>query len=209
LDAAMKIGVVADTHHPEFLDALPAGLFDALEGVDLILHAGDVGGRETLERLAEIAPVEAVRGDHDGDLAELPKRRVIEAGGRRIGIIHGNRNRLLEEPVTFVGTVSLGYLWPTPGLDGWLRRRFPNAEVIVYGHTHAPRLRRRNGVLLFNPGAVYQVTAVTARQRLARHPNWFEWSWLQVVRHRRRHPPPSVGILALDEKGVRASIVPL
>jgi len=205
----MRIGVVADTHHPEFLDRLPERLFDTFKGVDLILHAGDVGGRETLERLALLAPVQAVRGDHDRSLPELPRERVLEAEGRRIAVVHGNRSRLIEEPVTFVGTVSLGYLWPAPGLDGWLRARFPDADVIVHGHTHEPRLRRLEGTLIFNPGAVYQVTPAAARARLQGHPGWFEWSWLQVVRHRRRHPEPSVGILDLDEKGVRASIVPL
>src|ERR671937_2440826 len=111
----MRIGVVADTHHPEFLDALPAKLFEVFEGVELILHAGDVGGRETLERLSAIAPVQAVRGDHDPALTDLPRERIVEAGGRRIAIIHGNRSRLIEEPLTFVGTVSLGYTWPAPG----------------------------------------------------------------------------------------------
>jgi len=205
----MRIGVVADTHCPEYLDRLPDALFAALDGVDLILHAGDIGGRETLQRLADVAPVQAVRGDHDGQLTDLPATRLIEAGGRRIGLIHGNRSRFVEEPVTFLGTVTLGYAWPAPGLDRWLRARFPQADVIVYGHTHAPRLRRQDGVLLFNPGAVYQVTPAAARERLRRHPDWFEWSWLQVVRHRRRHPSPSLGILDLDAKGVRASIVPL
>jgi putative phosphoesterase len=205
----MRIGVVADTHHPEFLPDLPERLFELLEGVELILHAGDVGGRETLERLARIAPVQAVRGDHDRGLTELPSERVLEADGRRIALVHGNRTRLIEEPVTFVGTVTLGYLWPTPGLDRWLRARFPDADVIVHGHTHEPRLRRVGGTVIFNPGAVYQVTPAAARARLERRPGWFEWSWLQVVRHRRRHPDPSVGILDLDAKGVRASIIPL
>jgi putative phosphoesterase len=205
----MRIGVLADTHHPEFLESLPHRLFEVFEGVELILHAGDVGGRETLERLARIAPVHAVRGDHDRGLTDLPRERLLEASGRRIAVIHGNRTRLIEEPVTFVGAVSLGYIWLTPGLDRWLRARFPDADVIVYGHTHAPKLRRTNGTLIFNPGAVYQVTPAEARARLKRGPGWFEWSWLQVARHRRRHPEPSVGILDLDSKGVRASIVPL
>jgi putative phosphoesterase len=205
----MRIGVIADTHHPEFLDELPERLFEVFEGADLILHAGDVGGRETLEQLSRLAPVEAVRGDHDRRLGELPRERLIEAEGRRLALIHGNRTRLIEEPATFVGTVSLGYLWPQPGLDRWLRRRFPAADVIVHGHTHEPRLRTLEGTLIFNPGAVYQVTPAAARARLDRRPGWFEWSWLQVARHRRRHPGPSVGILDIDDKGVRASIVPL
>ena len=205
----MRIGVLADTHHPEFLDRLPDRLYELFEGVQLILHAGDVGGRETLDRLERLAPVQAVRGDHDPGLTDLPRERLLDAEGRRIALIHGNRTRFIEEPITFIGAVSLGYLWPAPGLDRWLRARFPDADVIVHGHTHEPRVRRLGGTLIFNPGAVYQVTPAAARVRLQRGPGWFEWSWLQVVRHRRRHPEPSVGILDLDSKGVRASIIPL
>src|SRR5205823_3119708 len=103
--AAMRIGVIADTHCPEFLDQLPATVFEKLRGVDLILHAGDVGGEQTLDRLRELAPVEAVRGDHDGKLGRLPLRRLVEVGGHRIAVVHGNRSRLLEEPITFVATL--------------------------------------------------------------------------------------------------------
>src|SRR5207237_9063949 len=108
---AMRIGVIADTHCPEFLDELPTGVFEKLRGVDLILHAGDVGDHQTLERLRELAPVEAVRGDHDAKLRGLPLRRLVEVGGRRIAVIHGNRSRLLEEPITLVATLTLGMGW--------------------------------------------------------------------------------------------------
>lgn len=205
----MRIGVVADTHCPEFLDELPASLFERLRGVDLILHAGDVGGPETLERLRQVAPVEAVRGDHDPLLQDLPLTREIEVAGRRIGIVHGNRTRLLEEPVTFISTLALGYWFPTPGLIGALRRRFPRADVIVYGHTHEARAEVRDGALMFNPGAVYQVNREAVRKRLARRPGWFEWSWLQVMRYRRRAPRPTVGILELDEGPPIVRVLPL
>lgn len=204
-----RIGVVADTHCPEFLPALPAGLARALAGVDLIIHAGDVGGFQTLRELERIAPVAAVRGDHDANLPHLPVSRMLRVGGRRLAVIHGNRSHLVEEPVTFVGTVTLGYVWPTPGLHGWLRSQFPTADVIVYGHTHAAAQSLRDGQLVFNPGAVYQVSREEARARLARGPGWFEWSWLQVMRHRRRFPQPTVGILELNDDGVMASVVPL
>src|SRR4030081_3285587 len=112
----IRIGVVADTHCPEFLDELPDELLEGLRGVDLILHAGDVGGSSTLERLREIAPVAAVRGDHDGGMTELPPCREVAVGGRRIVIVHGNRTRLIEEPATLLGTLSLGTLWVARGL---------------------------------------------------------------------------------------------
>ena len=204
-----RVGVIADTHCPEYLDSLPPALFDRLAGVDLILHAGDVGSLDTIRQLERIAPVHAVRGDHDGGLDQLPRELTIEVGGRRLTAVHGNRSRLLEEPVTLVGTVSLGYLWPKPGLHRHLVHRFPDSDVIVYGHTHAAAIQRLGSKLLFNPGAVYQVTPEAARRRLERGPGWFEWSWLQVARHRRRLPLASVGVLEISKAGVTALVMPL
>lgn len=195
---AVLIGVVADTHCPEHIDELPASLFERLRGVDLILHAGDVGGYETLDRLRELAPVEAVRGDHDAELTDLPLQRELELAGHRVALVHGNRSRLIEEPVTFVGTVSLGYLWPTPGMSAVLRRRFPRADLIIHGHTHMPRVDSGPGAVVLNPGAVSQTDQEAALRRLARGPGWFEWSWLQVMRHRRRVPPPTVATVELE-----------
>jgi putative phosphoesterase len=194
--------VIADTHSPEFLDEVPPAALEQLRGVDLILHAGDVGGpggEATLARLRELAPVEAVRGDHDRGLPWLPLRRQLEVGGRRVAIIHGNRTRLLEEPITFIGTISLGRVGLRSGWPRWLRGQFPDADVIVYGHTHRARLDWVSGALIFNPGAVYQVTPDQVRRRLARRPNWFEWCWLQVIRHRRDQPAPSVGIIEIGD----------
>jgi uncharacterized protein len=205
----IRVGVVADTHCPEFLDRLPDQLFERLRGVDLIIHAGDVagpGGEETLRRLGEIAPVEAVRGDHDVALTGLPLSRELTIAGKRIAIVHSNRTRLIEEPVTFLGTITLGRLWPNPGHRRWLRRQFPEADVIIYGHTHVAAAEELDGALLFNPGAIYVVTEQEVQRRLDRGPNWFEWCWLQVIRHRRDGPWASVGTLEFDERGVRATI---
>ena len=70
-----RIGVVADSHVGEYLDALPAELFAALHGCDLVLHAGDISRPWVLDELARIAPVVAVRGDHDQlDGLELPRQ---------------------------------------------------------------------------------------------------------------------------------------
>jgi putative phosphoesterase len=205
--ATIRVGVVSDTHCPEFLDRLPPRVGELLAGVDLILHAGDISSLETLAELGRIAPVEAVHGDHDRGL-DLPSRRVIEVGGRRIGIVHGNRSHLIEEPATLTGTLTLGLWWPKAGLYRWLRAAFPDADAIVYGHTHLADVRRQRGVLLFNPGAVYQVTPAEAQRRLRQSPGWFEWSWLQVIRHRQLTPPPSVGILEIRPGGIAASILP-
>lgn len=200
---------MADTHCPEFLDELPAALLEGLHGVDLILHAGDVGGPSTLARLREVAPVEAVRGDHDGTMPELPLCLVVAAGGRRLVVVHGNRTRLIEEPATLLGTLSLGTVWVAAGLPGHLKRLHPDADVILYGHTHKARTDLVGGTLVFNPGAVYQVTEAEARRRLARRPGWFEWTWLQVIRHRMDRPVPSYGVLEVGPDGVRARVYPL
>lgn len=194
-----RIGVVADTHCPEFVERLPDRMATVFRGVDLIIHAGDVDGPSTLDELERIAPVEAVRGDHDRELVALPLNREVVIEGKRIVITHGHRSRWLEEPQTVLWTISLGYFHPHAGLPRTLRRRFPNADVIVYGHTHRPRIETIDGALLFNPGGVHQWNPVTARRRLEQKPGWFEWCWLQVARHLRQYPKPSVGILEFTE----------
>lgn len=205
----MRVGVVSDTHSPEFLDKLPARLFEVLEGVDLILHAGDVNSEETLAALGRLAPVQAVRGDHDGSLVNLPPLREVTVEGKRIVVVHGQRSRWLEEPNTLLWTLSLGYFRPHRGLPRALRRRFPHADAIVYGHTHRPRAETIDGVLLFNPGGVHQWSPATARKRLTQNPAWFEWCWLQVARHLRRYEKPSVGILEVGSAQIVARVIEL
>ena len=203
------VGVIADTHCPEFLPELPPRIFEVFGGVDLILHAGDINARSTLDALAGIAPVEAVRGDHDRELADLPRVRELVIGDKRIVLVHGERSRWIEEPHTLLWTLSLGWFRPHSDLPASLRRRFPDADVIVYGHTHRSDARSIHGALVFNPGGVHQWNAVTARARLARHPGWFEWCWLQVARHLKRVEPPTVGLLEVSERGVMPRIVGL
>ena len=204
-----RVGVVADTHCPEFLDRLPDRIYEALLGVDLILHAGDISAPETIAALERIAPVEAVRGDHDEDLTSLPLSREFTIEGRRIVLVHGNRSRWVEEPQTLLWTLSLGYLHPNESLPKFLRRRFPDADAIVFGHTHRAHVETRGGALLFNPGGVHQWNPRTAMQRLARGPGWFEWCWLQVARHMQRYPRPSVGILEVSSTAIVPKIVEL
>jgi putative phosphoesterase len=204
-----RVGVIADTHCPEFIDRLPDGVAAALAGCALIVHAGDVNAQSTLDELARIAPVEAVRGDHDRLLTSLPPTRELSVEGRRIVVMHGNRSRWIEEPSTLVWTLSLGFFQPLRGLPRSLRRRFPDADVIVYGHTHRARVETIDGVMLFNPGGVHQWNPVTTKRRLAERPWWFEWCWLQVARHMRRFQQPSVGVLEIDAGEIRAKVIPL
>jgi hypothetical protein len=90
-----------------------------------------------------------------------------------------------------------------------LRRRFPDADAIVFGHTHRPHAETIDGVLLFNPGGVHQWNPTTVSRRLTQHPGWFEWCWLQVARHLRRFESPSVGILAVGPEGIVPSVIKL
>ena len=204
-----RIGVVADTHCPEFLERLPDRIFEVFRGVDLIVHAGDINQEETIAALRRIAPVEAVRGDHDSALANLPASREIVVEGKRVVIVHGHRGRWLEEPETLLWTLSLGYLHPHAGLPRALLRRFPGADAIVFGHLHRPYSRTFGRTLLFNPGGVHQWNPTTARRRLNQHPGWFEWCWLQVARHLRHFPAPSVGILEVGNSGITPTVIKL
>jgi putative phosphoesterase len=122
------IGLVSDTH-----GLVRPDIFSALEGVELILHAGDVGGFEVLAELATIAPVEAVLGNTDlpGALG-LSESLEREIDGIRLHVSHGHE----------VGR-------PTPER---LLAAYPH-DVIVYGHTHRQLITRAGGRLVINPGA--------------------------------------------------------
>jgi putative phosphoesterase len=204
-----RVGVIADTHCPEFIERLPEGVGAVLAGASLIIHAGDVNAASTLDELARIAPLEAVRGDHDRLLATLPLTRELVIEGKRVVVVHGNRSRWIEEPSTLLWTLSLGFFQPLGGLARSLRSRFPNADVIVYGHTHHARVETIDGVMLFNPGGVHQWNPMTTKRRLAQGPGWFEWCWLQVARHMRRFQEPSVGVLEIDSGEIRATVIRL
>jgi uncharacterized protein len=206
---ATTVGVISDTHCPEFIERLPEQVFTALRGAQLILHAGDITGSSTLEELGRLAPVVAVRGDHDRAMPDLPAVRELTVEGRRVVVVHGQRPAWAEEPQTLLWTLSLGFFRPNRGLPRILRRRFPDADVIVFGHTHRAEARQVDGALVFNPGGVHQWNGATARRRLAQKPGWFEWCWLQVARYLRRVEPPTVGVLVIDESGVMPRIVGL
>lgn len=127
-DEPHRIGLISDTH-----GLLRPGVHDALVGVQLILHAGDVVGDEILDELALIAPIRAVFGNCDfPDDPRLTRSIELEIGGVRIHVSHGH---------------ELGV--PTPEL---LLARY-EADVIVYGHTHKPLVQRVGDRLVVNPGA--------------------------------------------------------
>lgn len=150
----MRIGVVSDSHVGEALPELPGWVLDRLDGVDLILHAGDLTEMSVVRTLEQVAPTLAVLGDHDRDAGlDLPEARVVRAGRHRIGLVHGRRSRLVEYPAAGV-TLLAG----RPRLLGFHRallRRLPGVDCVVYGHLHLPFIGRLDGVDLFSPGAVY------------------------------------------------------
>jgi len=147
----MRIGLISDTH-----GQLRSAVFEHFEGVDLILHAGDVGSLDILVELEAIAPVHAVIGNTDGwELrSRLPEVATVSVAGRRILVTHGH----LLAPLT----------------PEKLRATYPDADIIVYGHTHRPLVDQATGALVVNPGA-----AGPARFRLK----------------------PSLAILTLDDIG--------
>ncbi len=204
-----RVGVISDTHVPEFVAQLPSCLTQIFAGVDVILHAGDINDQRVLSELEAMAPVIAVRGDHDRRRGWLPRSRTFEIDGVQFGLIHGEPRHWLEEPRTFLETVSLGLLRWVPGRRR-LRRRFPNAQVIVFGHFHRPVSRRIDGCLQFCPGSVYRLDRLEAKRRLRTMPGWFERCFLVVASLAIRPlPPPSVGLLEIRHGEVEARIVVL
>lgn len=121
----MRVGIISDTH-----GLLRPEAERALHGVQLIVHAGDVGSPEILTRLQAISPVFAVRGNIDTEAwaRELPLTTVVEAGGATFYVLHNLRE-----------------------LD--LKPEAANFDFVISGHTHQPEHTHRNGVTYLNPGS--------------------------------------------------------
>ncbi len=150
----MTLGVVSDTH-----GLLRPEAVGTLRGCDRILHAGDVGTPDILEALARIAPVTAVRGNVDTApwARTLPETELLEIAGISIYILHDLRQ-----------------------LD--LKPEAAGIRVVIYGHSHQPKMEEKNGVLYFNPGSAGP---------------------------RRFSLPVSVGKLVIDAGQVRAELINL
>jgi len=150
----LLVGVISDTH-----GLLRHEAIDALRGSDRILHAGDVGDPKILEALARIAPVTAIRGNIDTEpwASTLPETEVIEAGNISIYMLHNLRQ-----------------------LD--LKPEGAGFRVVIYGHSHKPKIEEKNGVLYFNPGSAGP---------------------------RRFHLPVSVGRLMIQSRKVWAELIEL
>jgi putative phosphoesterase len=140
------VAVISDTHMPRRGRRLPDACVARLERADAIIHAGDLMELEVLHALQALGPpVHAVRGNVDSAelQARLPLQRLLELAGAKVGVLHdaGPRTGRLER----------------------LRRRFPDAQAVVFGHSHLPLHEERGGFQIFNPGSP------TERRRAPRH----------------------------------------
>jgi putative phosphoesterase len=142
----VRLAIISDTHMPRGNRMLPQACVERLLEADAILHAGDLMELAVLEMLQAIGPpVHAVRGNVDSAQlqARLPLTQIVEAAGARIAMIHD--------------------AGPAAGRLDRLRRRFPDADAVVFGHSHIPLHEERDGFTIFNPGSP------TERRRSPRH----------------------------------------
>ena len=158
--------MLSDTHAPRYWKACPAEVARRLAGVDLILHAGDVCTASVLDELSGYAPVHAVRGNNDGpDVAAwgAPATLELDLAGLAVAMIHDSG--------------------PAKDRAARLRRRFPAAQLVVFGHSHIPLDQAAEGIRIFNPGSPTD---------------------------RRRQPHPTIGLLTIrDGHLVSAQIIPV
>ncbi|HZA29899.1 MAG TPA: metallophosphoesterase family protein [Propionibacteriaceae bacterium] len=132
----MRVVVLSDTHSPRRWKRCPAEIANYLQRADLILHAGDVCTVDVLEELSRYAPVGAVLGNNDlPEVAEWGAPETLEMvfDGLKVAMIHdsGQATGRLER----------------------MRRRFPDADLVIFGHSHIPMDAEQNGLRIFNPGS--------------------------------------------------------
>jgi putative phosphoesterase len=142
----MLIAIIADTHLPRARRQLPLSCVERLRQADLIVHAGDFVALAVLNGLRALGEVVAVPGnvDHPDLRAALPPTESFTADGATIAVVHDSG--------------------PKGGRLERLRRRFPNADAVIFGHSHLPLHERApDGFQIFNPGSP------TARRRAPHH----------------------------------------
>jgi uncharacterized protein len=164
----MRIAVLADTHAPRRWRGCPPAVARHLAGTDLILHAGDVCTAAVLHELAAFAPVRAVLGNNDGPDVRAwgaPQSLVLDLDSLQVGMVHD--------------------AGPRPGRLRRLRRHFPAADLVVFGHSHIPLdlEDQELSLRIFNPGSPTD---------------------------RRRQPQGTIGLLQVDRGRLTAArIVPV
>jgi uncharacterized protein len=142
----MLLAVISDTHLPRGRRRIPDACLDRLAKADAILHAGDFTSPEALRAIEAIGPpLQAVHGNVDAPelRSALPEARVVELAGARVALVHD--------------------AGPSRGRLERMRARFPDADAVVFGHSHIPLHEERDGFQIFNPGSP------TDRRRQPRH----------------------------------------
>lgn len=131
----LRVAITGDTHMPKGTRELPARCLQLPAEADLIVHTGDFSERSVLERLREFGRVIAVHGNVDSDelREELPERITVDLGGVALGLVHD--------------------AGPSRDRIGRLRREFPDADAVVFGHSHMPLHECRGDFQIFNPGS--------------------------------------------------------
>jgi len=161
-----RIGVLADTHMPHSASLLPTRVFEYLKGVNLILHAGDLDEPCALDALKPLAPVIAVRGNPHLRFAtlsspHLPKAVHLWIGGRYVVLNHG---------LPFFWRTAWYHLLKLGGMDDCglnrlmirdQQRAFPDADLVIFGHSHLATVERHGRTLFVNPGT--PMTTETSR----------------------------------------------
>lgn len=204
-DPVVRVGVVADTHVGEWTAEIPPAALASLAGVDLILHAGDITDVAVLRRLERIAPVKAVQGDHDRDAGiVLPRTRIVEVAGYRIGLIHGHRSRPFELAAAIASLIRGRAV--LLGFHRSLRRRFGHVDCIVHGHLHLPCSRVVGGVLFFSPGALHNAERVPGFEAGGLRARMY-LRFRRSLGHDLRRP--ALGIIEAGPGGLEVSIVPV
>mgnify|MGYP001037016241 CR=1 FL=1 len=151
----VTFGVIADTHVPDRAKHLQPKILETFKAcaVDHILHAGDASSWKVVRKLEEIAPVTIVQGNRDILFGmQLPKYRIVLVNNLKIVLAHGHRS-LLYYLIDKISYFRKGYLFERYYKQ--LHLDYPDADIIVFGHTHHQTARWVDGQLLFNPGVAY------------------------------------------------------
>ena len=151
----MRIGIISDTHNPSVSKEPPPEVARAFEGVDLILHAGDIYIPACLDWLERIAPVKAVelgsKVHFDGD-PRVAEKRVFELEGHTIGMVHDLMLPIMTKEVR-PGVIAKN-LPSTTELPSSVEEFFGAAvDIVVFGHTHEAVMEEHQGILFVNPGS--------------------------------------------------------
>ncbi len=134
----MRAVLLADTHLRDGSDRqLDDAILEAVRDADVVLHAGDVVGQDLLDELAVLAPLHVVRGNNDVTLHDLPETLELDLDGVQVSMVHDAGARA--------------------GRPARLARRFPTADLVVFGHSHLPEdLTETGAPRIFNPGSPTQ-----------------------------------------------------